>query len=57
MQFSLFLYDFLISKAQNPKIMRGTNYQKYFFMLANDLNNILREFKKILLTLNTIFTQ
>ena len=47
----------VVFAAQNPKIMHGTTYQKHFWMLANDINNFLRDFKKILLTLSTISTQ
>ena len=57
MKSSPFLHYFLFSKAQNPKIMLGTTYQNYFFMLANDMNNFLRKLEKILLTLNTISNQ
>ena len=46
-----------VQRPQNPKIMHGTSYQKYFSMLANNVNNLFREFKIILLTLNTIFNQ
>ena len=52
-----FLHYFSSSKVHNPKNMCGTPYQNYFYMLANDLNYFLREFKKILLILNTIFSQ
>ena len=52
-----FLHYFLSSKVQNPKNVRGTPYQNYFYMLANNLNYFLRELKEILLILNTIFSQ
>ena len=55
MRFNPFLHYSLTSKAQNPKIMRGTPYQNYDFMLAKDLLNLLTKFRKNLWTLNTNF--